>query len=246
MTPSEILQALAERDPFIRANGHRWTPVDGVLSDRAGVIQMDQGTLVGTGDIPELARLLADAEFSGIPHALMPLGTLEYAGGLVAEKFGLVGAGAWTWLYMRELPPETSGEEYVGPLDDRLDEVAEALSEANPETHAARNLPEHHWWGYVRGGKILGVCAVDDYGVEPGSDAARRHGVNLSGLGTRPDARGQGVGSAMMAAITRHFVQRYGIVHYGVWNDNAVAFRIYRRLGYTSGPQIQSFTPQQA
>lgn len=242
MTPQEILNTLSARDPFVRANARRWTPVTGVLTERAGLLQMEQGTLVGTGEVPAVASLLAQTEFTGVGHALMPMGMAEYAGELVHKRLGLTPIGSWTWLYSRTPPPVTPGEEHVGALDASLDEIAAALSVANPDTHAAHDLEAHDWWGFQQDGRILGLCAVDDYGVEPGTPAAAVHGVNLSGLGTLPEARGRGVGSAMMAGITRHFVGSHGLVHYGVWDDNEIAFRIYRRLGYTSGPQIQSFS----
>lgn len=250
MTPSEILEVCAERSAFVRANSLRWSPARGELSERAGFVQTESGALIGIGDVPELTRLIDDSSIEAATFALMPIGMLEYAGTMMRERFRLVGsgpdAGAWDWMYTRDLPPVTPGEEYVVPLEGRFEEIAEAIAVANPETSAAENLAEHEWWGYQRNDRLLGVCGIDNYGVEPGTPDGTRYGIHLSGLGTRPEARRQGVGSAMMAAITRHFVGEFGLVHYGVWSNNGSALRVYRRLGYSTAAQIQNFAPAAA
>ncbi len=235
------LDVLAQRDPFIRANSVRWTPSSGALADTAGVIRTDAGALIASGDVPEIARLIAQMDLGKLRFALTPIGTLEYAGDTMRDRFGLVDGGTWVWMHSRTLPPATPGEEHVSRLDGRFSEIAETIAESNPETSAAEDIEEHEWWGYQRDGRLLGVCGIDNYGVQPGTPEGARHGVHLSGLGTRPEARRQGVGAAMMAAITRHFVGEFGLVHYGVWDTNHAALRIYRRLGYSTGAHIQNF-----
>lgn len=55
---------------------------------------------------------------------------------------------------------------------------------------------------------------------------------HLAGIVVRPDLRGTGLGTALTAELTRCAVAAYGVSTLGVYSDNAVALRLYHRLGY--------------
>jgi ribosomal protein S18 acetylase RimI-like enzyme len=59
-------------------------------------------------------------------------------------------------------------------------------------------------------------------------------GVYLSDLWVAPDARGNGIGAALLAAVARdaHDRWRAGFMRLAVHDDNAAARRLYERLGF--------------
>lgn len=240
-------QRVAARELIVRAHPAAWQP-DLVVDDGESALLRVPSPgvdpmLVGVGDVGRVAAMVRAraAALGPIRFAILPYGTLEAHPRLMADSLDMEPVGPWAWLYCRTAPPVQRGEEHVRPLDAAdLPEVEALLELANPDTHA-RGRGDVQWWGYVREGRLLGVCGVTLPDAPPGSALARAEGARLAGLGTHPQARRQGVGAAMMAAITRWGVERYGLVHYGVWLDNEAAFRIYRRLGYTTGALVQSY-----
>lgn len=240
-------ERVAARELFVRSHLLAWQP-DVVLDDgESALLRIPASApgvdpmLVGVGDVGQVAALLRAhaARLGPIRFAILPYGLLEAHPDAVRVTSGLEPIGPWAWMYCRTAPPPQPGEQHVGPVDDAA-EVDALLDAANPTTHA-RGSAALAWWGYRREGRLLGACGIRIPPAPPGSAEARTEGIELSGLGTHPDARRQGVGAAMMAAITRWGVERFGLVHYGVWLDNEPAFRIYRRLGYTTGLLVQSY-----
>ncbi|MDO5495623.1 MAG: N-acetyltransferase, partial [bacterium] len=182
-----------------------------------------------------------------VGFALLPYGIEETWPGRVAAATGLVAAPPWEWMFCSSPPPHQEGEDRCRILGaEDLPEVAELLKDANPIAMASPDDESLLWWGYRdESGVLLSACAVEFQESEgwhgPVVDGPAGRGVHLSGFGTHPDARGRGIGTAMMAAMTRWGVQEHGYVHYGVWMDNQSAVRIYRRLGYQTGADIQMY-----
>ncbi|MEV7971893.1 GNAT family N-acetyltransferase [Cellulomonas sp. NPDC089187] len=145
--------------------------------------------------------------------------------GLRANRTG------WEWMVTRTAPD-------VSPVQDRLraltaddrQAASDCLAVANPSTQARPGAAGERWWG-VDGpdGALLGVV-----GAEPRPGAlAGRGSWHLHGLGVRPEARGTGLGGALIAGPTRALLgDGADWVSLGMWDDNHGARRIYHRLGF--------------
>lgn len=235
-----IVAGLAARDSFIEANASRWDADKAVLGFGAYILLSgvgDRRMMVARGRSEGIARLCAAAagEIGALGFALVSYGA-EDIEPVLAREFGLTPGGDWVWLYARELPPAVDGEEMCGPLPpEAAGEIGDLLGDANPSTSASPSDDDLTWWGYrEQSGRLLSACALR-------LPTTATDGVHLSGFGTHPDARGRGIGTAMMAAMTRWGVRTHGLVHYGVWSDNAGALRIYERLGYRQAAHLQNF-----
>lgn len=55
---------------------------------------------------------------------------------------------------------------------------------------------------------------------------------HLAGIVTATGQRGRGWGGVVTAALTRWSLREHGVCTLGVFADNEVALRVYRRLGY--------------
>lgn len=235
----EFLPGLAARDAFVEANLSRWDVRTVVLGHGAYAVVSEGGSrmIVARGKDEGIRRLLADgAQAIGqIGFALVSFDAVD-AEDVMEREFSLVPGGDWVWLQTRTEPPAVDGEDRCGPLPaEAAGEIRELLTEANPSTSATPDEDTLTWWGYRDDdGRLLSACALR-LPVGPAD------GVHLSGFGTHPDARGRGIGTAMMAAMTRWGVRTHGFVHYGVWADNAGALRIYERLGYSQDAHLQNY-----
>lgn len=79
-----------------------------------------------------------------------------------------------------------------------------------------------------RGGAVVGNA-----GVQPMQPVRRRHAAGI-GIAVAPEAQGQGVGSALMAAIVDwadHWAHLLRL-ELTVYADNAVAIGLYRKFGF--------------
>lgn len=245
--PSEIARALSgirSRDLFLAANFTE--PVDLLVSrDTAQLLRLNsrgRRALVGRGDIGQVAALLErNVEVIGdLDVAFLPYGIDETYPWLVESLINVPSKGAWEWLSSFTAPPFQPGEEHCGPLaPEELLEVEALLPVANPDASIDPSESGHIWWGYrTEGGQLLSICAMND--PDAGTNSAWR-GVHLASFGTHPDSRGKGIGRALLAAMTRHGIAHHGFVHFGVWIHNKDAIRLYRRLGYSAGAQVQTF-----
>ncbi len=234
---------VAARDRFVRANGGRWRPDAVFERNDSAVLRVPRGSstmVVGSGEVGEVVGLVRDhaAELGDVRFAILPYGTHHAHPGEVEDALGLEVYGPWEWLWCRTPPPARPGEEHVRPLDGvPQEDLVRVLERANPDSISWPGDPGLTWWGYVRDGALLGVCAL----ILPEAGRGQENGVHLSGAGVLPEARRQGIGGAMMAAITRWGLERHGLVHFGVWLDNDPALRLYRRLGFTTGAWVQSY-----
>lgn len=240
--PAEIartLPGILARDDVWRGNFNG--PVSLLISrgcaHLAALESRGRTAVLGRGDVGAVLGLLErhGDRFAGSQVAFLPYGIEQTYPGQVTQLLGLPVSGAWEWLSCSTATPFMAGEERCGPLAPTDDEaVRDLLRQANPVATTLPGDPSVTWWGYRDSrGELLSVCAMS----APGPDG----GVHLASFGTHPDLRGQGIGSALLAAITRAVVSHGGYVHFGVWIDNQDAVRLYRRLGYQTGAQIQMY-----
>lgn len=75
---------------------------------------------------------------------------------------------------------------------------------------------------------------VGSAGLHPTGPAARRRHAMTLGVSVALDAQGQGVGSALMAAICDYADRWLGVLRLEltVYADNDVAIRLYRKFGF--------------
>ena len=80
-----------------------------------------------------------------------------------------------------------------------------------------------------RDGEIVGAAGL----LAPGIHARRRHVMGL-GISVAVRAQGQGVGTALMAALCDYADRWVGVlrIELTVYTDNEVAIRLYRKFGF--------------
>ncbi|HEX8970858.1 GNAT family N-acetyltransferase [Oryzihumus sp.] len=147
------------------------------------------------------------------------------------EKHFRVGPGArWEWLWTQAAPEPHPGETTLVGLDNTADagELLAFLADASPTASARPGDDGNEWW----------VGARDATGALVACGAMQRTGggsPHLASIAVRPDRRGQGLGAAVTAALTRRAVALDGVSTLGMYSDNAVARSLYLRLGYRIG-----------
>ena len=156
-----------------------------------------------------------------LPHHLEPL---------LHQHFRVGPGGDWEWLWTTSAPPPQSAEPSLLTLDDSADaaDLTALLTLANPRASARPGEPDSEWW----------VGARDDSGALVACGAMQRTdggSPHLASIAVRPDRRGEGLGAAVTAALTRGGVAADGVCTLGMYSDNAVARSLYLRLGYRVG-----------
>ncbi|MBC7374130.1 MAG: GNAT family N-acetyltransferase [Frankiales bacterium] len=142
----------------------------------------------------------------------------------------------WDFRWLDAPPTVQPGEERVVTLDDEA-AVRRLLADSSPTASARPGDPAVNGWVGVWDGSTLLACAADTSGST---------GVgHLSSIAVHPNARGQGLGLAITAALARRmFAADCDLVTLGMYADNAVARRMYDTLGFrddhrfTSGPLL--------
>lgn len=135
--------------------------------------------------------------------------------------------GDWEWMWSTRVPAPLPGEESLVPLDDLTDaeELLAFAHEHNPRVWTRIGEGVMARWVGVRGADG-GLLAV-------GGAETERSGVpHLAGILTATHARGQGLGALVSAGLTRWALDEHGVCTLGMFSDNDVARRLYRRLGY--------------
>lgn len=134
----------------------------------------------------------------------------------------------WHWMLTRvdPGPARTDGPGESGVVEVADDEVEALLDEANPGSHARPGTPGLEVW--------LGVRDRDGVLASVGALVRQTDGTgHLRGITTRPTHRGRGLGEAVTRALTTRALARgSGVATLGVYTDNEVAVRLYRRLRY--------------
>lgn len=142
------------------------------------------------------------------------------------RQFHVEGGGDWDWMMSELSPARHRQEDVLVSLDDHRDaeEIEKLNTEASPTAESEPGTGKSiHWLGHRAGGRLVAAGAVHL------SDTG--HGV-LCGIVVHPDFRGQGLGGAITAGLTRYCVERDGLATLGVYRSNSVAIGLYGRLGY--------------
>lgn len=146
--------------------------------------------------------------------------------------------GDWEWMWTTGMPPAPAPTAPGGaphtPLEERLvllDDLADA-----EELRAFADAHNPRVWTRIGEGAVvrwIGARDADGALLAVGGAELEDSGVpHLAGILTAGHARGQGWGEAVSAALTRWSLERHGVCTLGMFSDNDVAGRLYRRLGY--------------
>ena len=236
-TAAEVLVATAH-DPFARGTLRRplvrgWT-TDGA-SAWLGIDNEEQRSyLSALGDPGAVGALLAEIlpELPLRQRLTVPRGT--------PARFpawaGMDGVD-WDFRWLPEPPPRQRAEDRVEPLDDEV-AIKELLAASSSRASAQPGDRSALRWVGVRdaAGGLL-ACAAD-------TSSATGVG-HLSSIAVVPEARGQGLGKAVTAALVRQlFDEGKDIVTLGMYADNPEGRALYDALGFrddhpfTSGPLV--------
>ena len=213
-----------------------------------------RGTMIGFGAPAAVAPVLASMPAGCAEFALLPRGTRSHVDEMTLHRLGFGSRGEWDWFYTTEAPAPLPGEDRVVALDTARvgrdgvvvegaddDAVRACLADANPTTWALRELEAYRWFGVrahpgaAPGAPLLSAIAAEGPAQTPGAQ-----GVHLAALGTVPEARGQGLGSALLTGVIRRALARHPFVHLGMWADNDVARAIYVRHGLHVGMRVEN------
>jgi GNAT superfamily N-acetyltransferase len=140
---------------------------------------------------------------------------------------GLERPNEWEWFATTTLPPVQPGENEVRWLDEADHDDIVALLRAHSGRHDAEpGQPHAKRW-----------CGIRDDSGDLVAAAAHTESSStipfLASIVTRSDQRGRGLGGAVTAFITRRLLEEgRPRVTLGMYSDNAVARRLYLRLGY--------------
>src|SRR5690606_776864 len=105
---------------------------------------------------------------------------------------------------------------------------------ALPETYTTLDKPETRWFGWRdETGVLRCMAAASNW----------RREVHLGSIATDPRWRRRGLGSAVTAALTRAGLAATGQVSLGLYTVNVAARRVYERLGFHLGQEVESRRP---
>lgn len=144
------------------------------------------------------------------------------------------GDDRWTWRWTSQLTaaattPDLPAMNWL--TDDG--EVADLLRVAHPAASALPGAPEIRRWAGIHdaAGRLV-ACAAD---ITRAPDVG-----HIASVATHPDARGRGLGAAVSSWLARVLIDECGRVSLGHYSPNAVAQRLYVRLGFTSAHHLAS------
>ena len=178
--------------------------------------------LIGLGAAGSVAALVARLRADDLRAAHLPPGVPAPFAGRAEE---------WEFRWTPSVPAALPGGEAVAPLGeaDHAD-VGALLDAALPDSMVRPGHPRvRRWYGIRVAGRLV-AC---------GADASRGAGF-LSGLAVHPRHQGNGLGTALTAAMTRRLHEEFGVVTLGVYPANTGARRLYARLGFTGVLLISS------
>ncbi|HTJ66288.1 MAG TPA: GNAT family N-acetyltransferase [Actinospica sp.] len=226
-----------------------------MLDDTMLLIGTDPDVLHGAWEVPGGYAFSSIDGYGGDPCWLNVAGSLESAPLLLDAALGELGEkccgitvprgldltkwigsrkpNQWDAMRCDVAPPEQPDEERVARLTD-LAAVQAFLERVNPHYSVHAEHPEVERW--------LGVADGSGALVAVGAFTRRRRGTAyLASIATAPEARGQGLGAAVTAALTRHaFASGDSLCTLAHYHPNEPARRIYLRLGYRTTHQAQS------
>ncbi|MCG5444737.1 GNAT family N-acetyltransferase [Micromonospora sp. NIE79] len=152
--------------------------------------------------------------------------------GVVSQRLAVVEHADWDFHWTGTAPPVQPDEERVVRLTEADHPALAALiDKAFPSSTSRPGDPRVvDWYGIWAGGRLV-AC---------GADRSRGDIGFLAGLTVGPEQRGQGLGAALTAGMTRALLARFDTVGLGVYPSNVGAVRLYRRLGFTNTHPIST------
>lgn len=224
----------ADDDAFLR-----WNVRPGTLLERwdydevVGLLQVGRTgavVLTAVGSPAAAARLVAEVVTSNgeqPQRVTLPRGTVEVLAASALDVASRLSGGAdWEWMWTADPPPAHPGEERVARLEP-VDEpdIAALLAVASTRHTAVPGAPGVERWVGVRDGGVLVASAANA--------PISRPVPHLASIATLPARRGEGLGAAVIGALTRALLREgHPVVTLGMYSDNPVARRVYARLGF--------------
>ena len=149
---------------------------------------------------------------------------------LLPEAWRYPTEGHWHWMLTETAPPRHPREPEVVEVTDPA-AIDALLDVANPHSFARPGSRGVERWLGVPGPD--GLLAVGALYRDPSGAG------HLRSVTTHPAAAGQGLGTAVSAALTRVALTR-GAATLGVYVDNAPALAVYARLGFRTHVTFRS------
>jgi ribosomal protein S18 acetylase RimI-like enzyme len=233
---AEVLLA-SDHDPYVRGrltgpDVQGWAGAEAVawrFTDSAG-----HTPYLMTWGTPTAVALLIEELLPELRNGLgvtVPRGTAP----LLPAWVALADTTDWDFRWTDVPPPEQPREDDVVEVGD--DAVQALLAVANPGASAQPGDERVRRWLGLPGPAGLLAC---------GADTTQATGVgHLSSIATHPDARGQGLGAAVTAALTRRLLtQDCDVVTLGMYASNTAGRALYDHLGMKDDHRFTSGTLQ--
>ncbi|MEV0897873.1 GNAT family N-acetyltransferase [Actinoplanes sp. NPDC049802] len=223
-----MIDVAVEGDPLVRwalaaPEARVWRRPGAVVVACPDLSHWDR--LVMNGDAAALAALLPEV-LAGTGETFRPFGTEELVTEVVARVPGLEVSAAFAWME-RTAPVARTVDGAVWLGEEDWAEVTALIDEAYPESYARPGGAGVRRWAGIRDGEgaLLTVAAEAWSTAEIGF---------LSGVATRPSARGRGLGAAICAFVADELLtgrERVALL-VDYWNTAALA--TYSRLGFAT------------
>jgi GNAT superfamily N-acetyltransferase len=233
--------ALAARhdDDFVRADADPQRVAScWALGDAVGWVTTSRRVpgrphLVALGDDRDAADLLlALADGHGIASVTLPRDADRH---LAAHR--LDPRSDWEWFVTRTPPPDQPGEgavDWLLPTIETDAELVELLRAWSPRHDVEPGQPGVRRWAGIHDERGTLVVAAAHTEHRPGVP-------HLASVVTHGEHRGRGLGAAVCAWLTRSLLaEGSGWVTLGMYSDNDVGRRLYRRLGFTGDHHFTS------
>ncbi|ADD43485.1 GNAT family N-acetyltransferase [Stackebrandtia nassauensis] len=222
----EAILAAYRAEPFVSC----------FLADNAeGVVRDDavawfrefngRSVLMGDGPVRATARLVAELAPHWRPDRLtVPQEVFEQLPGELRSAK----PGRWHWFFTRSAPPTHPAESRVRwCTESDFDAITALLDVAFPDASSRPDpaVPHRRWFGATDANGSIVACGIAQVG-----DGI---GPMLGSIAVHPDARRQGLGSAITSWVTRRLLDEgNAMVALGSYAGEEATHRIYRRLGY--------------
>lgn len=182
------------------------------------------------GPREDLGRLLDPLIADGVLAVTLDHVSVEQQhADVLTERIGTADGSAWDWMATVVPPPPTDAEARVVPLDDLADaaELQDLADRENPLSEGYPGTGRSERWVGVRDdrGRIVACAAV--HRLSSGA-------AHLSGIIVASSHRGQGLGRATTAVLTRDLLRTEPVVTLGMYADNVVARSLYHSMGYVT------------
>jgi GNAT superfamily N-acetyltransferase len=231
----EALLAATDDNPFVRWEltadlASTWWQTDGAVGFRRvrpngrsafNLLGDDRGVARLVEELPVIA---AAVEPHRSAHPVFGVSVPQHLESLLHQRFRVMAGGDWEWFHTTTPPQRLPTDGLVRPLDDaaRADEVAAFLAENSPTADTPPGGGER-WYAVEESGRLVAVAAWG---------RTRGGAPHLSSVAVDTARRGQGLGRAIVSAVTRRAVLETGVCTLGMYSDNDVARSLYESLGY--------------